>query len=87
MGGLHGFGRSALFSDLESCASGTALRSGRGLRAPLGAGVAVSGRFLHSPWASLEAPDDYAPRIVDHAEAREVALERFGDARAKGREN
>jgi deoxyribodipyrimidine photo-lyase len=35
---------------------------------------------VHAPWES-ELPGDYPPPIVDHAERRELALERFSDAR------
>jgi deoxyribodipyrimidine photo-lyase len=41
----------------------------------------VSDRHLHAPWQG-ERPADYPPPLVDHAERRELALERFRSARA-----
>jgi deoxyribodipyrimidine photolyase len=35
---------------------------------------------VHAPWEA-KLPADYPPPIVDHAERRELALERFGSAR------
>jgi deoxyribodipyrimidine photo-lyase len=35
---------------------------------------------IHAPWEAV-LPDGYPPRIVDHAERRELALERFTSAR------
>jgi deoxyribodipyrimidine photo-lyase len=40
---------------------------------------------LHAPWQAARAPDDYPPPIVDHAERRQLALERFESARTRGR--
>ncbi|HKJ25326.1 MAG TPA: deoxyribodipyrimidine photo-lyase [Myxococcota bacterium] len=46
----------------------------------------LDARTVHTPWeAPLQAPD-YPPPIVDHAERRAIALERFEDARARARE-
>ena len=39
---------------------------------------------LHAPWEADRPPADYPPPIVDHAERREIALERFRSAREKG---
>ena len=35
---------------------------------------------VHAPW-EFGLPGDYPPPIVDHAERRELALERFSTAR------
>jgi deoxyribodipyrimidine photo-lyase len=45
----------------------------------------VPNAHVHAPWESDRPPADYPPPIVDHAERREMALERFRSARA-GRE-
>jgi deoxyribodipyrimidine photo-lyase len=37
---------------------------------------------IHAPWEAA-TPSDYPPPIVDHAERRELALERFREAREK----
>jgi deoxyribodipyrimidine photo-lyase len=39
---------------------------------------------VHAPWEADRPPDGYPPPIVDHAERREIALERFADARRAG---
>jgi len=45
----------------------------------------LDARLIHTPWeAPLEAPD-YAPPLVDHAERRARALERFEEARERGK--
>jgi deoxyribodipyrimidine photo-lyase len=41
----------------------------------------VPDAHVHAPWESA-LPGDYPPPLVDHAERRELALERFGSARA-----
>jgi deoxyribodipyrimidine photo-lyase len=38
---------------------------------------------LHAPWTAPTPPADYPPPVVDHAERRERALERFEQARAR----
>jgi deoxyribodipyrimidine photo-lyase len=40
----------------------------------------VDDAHVHAPWEA-GLPADYPPPIVDHAERRELALERFGSAR------
>jgi deoxyribodipyrimidine photo-lyase len=42
---------------------------------------AVPDAHVHAPWHA-ELPAGYPPPIVDHAERRELALERFTQARA-----
>jgi deoxyribodipyrimidine photo-lyase len=44
---------------------------------------AIPERHVHAPWQA-ERPADYPPPLVDHAERRELALERFCSARAAG---
>jgi len=44
----------------------------------------VRGAQVHAPWEAARPPGDYPPPIVDHAESREVALERFTEARQAG---
>jgi deoxyribodipyrimidine photo-lyase len=45
----------------------------------------LDARTVHTPWeAPVEAPD-YPPPLVDHAERRALALERFEEARARGK--
>ncbi|MBW2541673.1 MAG: deoxyribodipyrimidine photo-lyase [Deltaproteobacteria bacterium] len=39
---------------------------------------------IHAPWEAGKLPADYPAPIVDHAERREIALERFEDARRAG---
>jgi deoxyribodipyrimidine photo-lyase len=39
--------------------------------------AALPGAAAHRPWESPDAARDYPPRIVDHAERRELALERY----------
>ena len=41
----------------------------------------VAGADLHEPWEAVRPPADYPPPIVDHAERRAQALERFREAR------
>jgi len=41
----------------------------------------LRGAHVHSPWEADRPPSDYPPPIVDHAERREIALERFSDVR------
>jgi deoxyribodipyrimidine photo-lyase len=43
----------------------------------------VENKHVHAPWEA-KLPSDYPPPIVDHAERRELALERFGSARDGG---
>jgi deoxyribodipyrimidine photo-lyase len=38
---------------------------------------------VHAPWEAPKLPCDYPPPIVDHGERRELALERFAEARAR----
>ncbi|MCW2621128.1 MAG: deoxyribodipyrimidine photolyase [Frankiales bacterium] len=42
---------------------------------------AVPGKAVHTPWELPEQPPGYPAPIVDHAEERRVALERYADAR------
>jgi deoxyribodipyrimidine photo-lyase len=42
----------------------------------------VPDAHVHSPWGAGRRPVDYPPPLVDHAERREIALERFRSARA-----
>jgi deoxyribodipyrimidine photo-lyase len=44
----------------------------------------VPARFIHRPWAAPSPPADYPGPIVDHAERRRLALERFEEARRRG---
>jgi len=39
---------------------------------------------VHAPWEASEAPRDYPAPIVDHAERRKLALERYEAAREEG---
>jgi deoxyribodipyrimidine photo-lyase len=41
----------------------------------------VADAHVHSPWEAPKLAADYPAPIVDHAERREVALERFRSAR------
>ena len=41
----------------------------------------VPDRYVHTPWRLDPPPADYPPPLVDHAERRAQALERFGRAR------
>lgn len=41
-------------------------------------------RHVHEPWKVPMLAPDYPPPCVDHAERREMALERYRDARARG---
>ena len=41
----------------------------------------IDGADVHEPWDSPMLAPDYPPPIVDHAEARERALERYGAVR------
>jgi deoxyribodipyrimidine photo-lyase len=41
----------------------------------------VPDAHVHAPWKAGRPPADYPPPIVDHAERREIALERFRGAR------
>jgi deoxyribodipyrimidine photo-lyase len=45
----------------------------------------VPDAHVHAPWEADRPPADYPPPLVDHAEQREIALERFRSAR-DGRE-
>jgi deoxyribodipyrimidine photo-lyase len=36
---------------------------------------------VHAPWEADRLPTAYPPPLVDHAERRELALDRFGSAR------
>ena len=42
----------------------------------------VADAHVHAPWELDRLPADYPPPIVDHAEQRVIALERFREARA-----
>ena len=42
-------------------------------------------RFAHRPWEAPRPPEGYPPPLVDHAQRRLLALERFQAARAGGR--
>nr|WP_234971536.1 deoxyribodipyrimidine photo-lyase [Jatrophihabitans endophyticus] len=43
----------------------------------------VSGKAVHQPWDLPDGlPDDYPTRLVDHAEERRVALDRYGRIRS-----
>jgi deoxyribodipyrimidine photo-lyase len=44
----------------------------------------LSGAHVHAPWEAPKLPDAYPPPIVDHAERREIAIERFAEARQMG---
>jgi len=44
---------------------------------------ALGPREIHEPWKVPMRAPDYPPPIVDHAERRELALERYRDARAR----
>ncbi len=44
----------------------------------------VPGAQVHTPWEAQQPPAAYPPPIVDHAERREDALERFSEARQAG---
>jgi deoxyribodipyrimidine photo-lyase len=44
----------------------------------------ISDTHVHAPWEADRLPSDYPPPIVDHAECREIALERFAEARQAG---
>lgn len=44
----------------------------------------IEGKAVHEPWKSPMLAKDYPERIVDHAERRELALERFQAARDQG---
>jgi deoxyribodipyrimidine photo-lyase len=39
---------------------------------------AVPGKAVHQPWKLSEPPEDYPRPLVEHAQERQVALERFG---------
>jgi len=41
----------------------------------------VPDRYVHAPWEHGTLLSGYPPPIVDHAERREIALERYQDAR------
>ena len=41
-------------------------------------------RSVHAPWEAERPPAGYPPPCVDHAERREMALERFRSAREAG---
>jgi deoxyribodipyrimidine photo-lyase len=45
---------------------------------------ALRGRAVHRPWEDPDAVPDYPGPIVDHAQRRELALERFRELRARG---
>jgi deoxyribodipyrimidine photo-lyase len=42
----------------------------------------VAGQAVHQPWDLAAPPTDYPDRIVDHAEERRVAVERYQRLRA-----
>ncbi len=42
----------------------------------------VADAHVQAPWESERLPADYPPHMVDHAEQRSIALERFREARA-----
>ena len=42
----------------------------------------VEGKAVHEPWELDEQPRGYPERIVDHAEERKVALERYQQTRS-----
>jgi deoxyribodipyrimidine photo-lyase len=44
----------------------------------------LHGKAVHEPWKTPMLARDYPPPIVDHAERRALALERFEAARAAG---
>jgi deoxyribodipyrimidine photo-lyase len=46
---------------------------------------ALAGASVHRPWDAPLAAPDYPPRIVDHAERRELAVARYRDAFRSGR--
>jgi deoxyribodipyrimidine photo-lyase len=39
---------------------------------------AVPGKAVHQPWKLPNRPKDYPEPMVEHAQERQVALERFG---------
>ncbi len=41
----------------------------------------VPDAHVHAPWGATRPPGEYPPPILDHAERREIALERFAQAR------
>jgi deoxyribodipyrimidine photo-lyase len=41
----------------------------------------VPNAHIHAPWEAQRLPDAYPPPVADHAECREIALERFAEAR------
>jgi deoxyribodipyrimidine photo-lyase len=43
----------------------------------------VSKSHVHAPWEADRPPANYPSPLVDHAEQREIALERFRSARAE----
>jgi deoxyribodipyrimidine photo-lyase len=43
----------------------------------------VPDAHVHAPWEANSPPPDYPPPLVDHAERREIALERFGSAHGR----
>jgi len=44
----------------------------------------VPDAVIHTPWKMADPPGDYPARIVDHAERRALALERYKKARLSG---
>jgi len=44
----------------------------------------LPGAQVHAPWEAGRPPGDYPLPIVDHAESREIALERYTEARQAG---
>jgi deoxyribodipyrimidine photo-lyase len=44
----------------------------------------VPDEHVHAPWEADRPPADYPPPLVEHAERREIALERFRGARGRG---
>jgi deoxyribodipyrimidine photo-lyase len=42
----------------------------------------VPDAHVHAPWQADRPPADYPHPLVDHAEQREIAIERFRSARA-----
>jgi len=47
----------------------------------------VPDAHVHAPWEADRLPGGYPAPIVDHAECREIALERFAQARQAGRKS
>jgi len=47
----------------------------------------VADAHVHAPWEADRPPAGYPAPIVDHAECREIALERFAQARQAGRKS